>query len=284
MAHSLSFSSRLAALSAAAGIAALSVGAFAQTPAPVATATAGGHPDFTGMWTRIREAEGIAIMASKQTTNEEGQTTVNSVRDGNVNYLEVDQEFTIKSEANVPVYKPEHWATIWENEEFGYERPADPGFGCKNPGVVKLATPVEIVQMPTKIILIYQGAHVWIREVPLDGRALPVPDAYDGTRPMGTSVGHWDGQSLVIETVDFPTDGVWYATRGWFSSPEAKITERFTPVGANVRIETTVDDPAFVRPWIAPAKAMTRNASATAMLVQPLPCIERDAEFLPGGK
>jgi len=135
--------------------------------------------------------------------------------------------------------------------------------------------------MPRKVLLRYGGARSAIREVAMDGRPLRSEDQYEGANILGGStVGRWDVDTLVVETVDFAPDLVWYSQRGWFMSPGAKVTERFTRQGDVLRLETTVDDPAFLRPWVlAP---MERQVTAGALLPPASTCVELDKEFLNG--
>ena len=137
--------------------------------------------------------------------------------------------------------------------------------------------------MPHKVLLRYGGARSAIREVATDGRPLRSEDQYEGLHILGGStVGRWEGDTLVVETVDFAPDLVWYSTRGWPMSPDAKITERFTRQGDVLRLETTVDDPAFIRPWVlAP---MERQITSGALLPPAQTCIELDKEFLSGAR
>jgi hypothetical protein len=216
------------------------------------------------------------------TDNEVGSQWV--VRDANFHWLEIDQEIIIKSNReNLPLYKPEHWEQVRSNEEYGYERAVDPGFGCQEVGIVKRGFPAEIIQMPHKVLLRYGGHRSAIREVATDGRPLRAEDEYEGLHILGGStVGRWEGDTLVVETVDFAGDLVWYSTRGWPMSAETKITERFTRQGDVLRLETTVDDPAFIRPWVlAP---MERQVTPAGMLPPAATCIELDKDFVTGAR
>jgi hypothetical protein len=267
----------------------------APTPAaPAANAptprTADGRPDFTGMWRRT--AGGTAGRAFQfqagGSLDGGGQGTNLAVRDGNMNYLEIDAEFLVKSSQEMPQYKPEYWEEVRRLEEFGYRKPADPMYGCHNPGVVRLHSPAEVVQLPNKMIFIYTGpvddgtsGHTWVRQVPTDGRPLPGPDEYEGIRPTGVSSGRWEGDTLVIETVDFPAEQIWYNTRGWIASPETKVTERLRREGDTLFYDITVDDPMFVKPWVKQTQLSTLEKDPKAILLEPLPCIERDGEHLP---
>jgi hypothetical protein len=285
---------------AAAGAFILATGALAAgappatrpaAPAAPAPRLANGHPDFTGYWTR-RPAPGAGpanrsfLVQDAGKTDSGGELTVHHFRDGNFNYAEIDAEFDVKLSEDMPVYKPEFWDKVRNNEEYGYRRPADPGYGCGNPGLVRMGVPVEMFETPGKITLIYAGGGAgasgpWVRDIPTDGRKLPSPDDYGGVNPQGVAVGHWEGDTLVIETVDFPGDATWYSTRGWIGSAEAKVTERLHYQGDTLVYDQTVEDPAFQKPWVRPTVYLqaSKNPSQT-MPVQP-PCVEIDGAYLP---
>ncbi|MDB5426390.1 MAG: hypothetical protein JWR43_365 [Phenylobacterium sp.] len=83
-----------------------------------------------------------------------------------------------------------------------------------------------------------------------DRRHLPA-----SVRPwMGDSVGWWDGDTLVVETTNFPKDfGVGSLGGGFTYSPQGKLTERFTRTAKDqILYQFSVDDPAyFKQPWRA---------------------------------
>jgi hypothetical protein len=103
---------------------------------------------------------------------------------------------------------------------------------------------MRIVQSPTEIAISYEMLHD-TRVIPLDGR----PPADPGVRQyMGLSVGHWDGDTLVVETTNF-TDRLPVGRMA--HSLELKLTERFTRIDPDmIDYVVTVDDPdTFERPW-----------------------------------
>jgi hypothetical protein len=254
--------------------------------------TAQGRPDLSGVWNRAVPAPNAGAAGVRafylydggvpSQENEVGSAW--AVRDADFYWLEIDQEIIVKSNReNLPLYKPEYWEQVRSNEEYGYERAVDPGFGCQEVGIIKRGFPAEIIQMPHKVLLRYGGHRSAIREVATDGRPLRSEDQYEGLHILGGStVGRWEGDTLVVETVDFPADLVWYSTRGWPVSPETKITERFTRQGDVLRLETTVDDPAFMRPWVLPP--MERQVTAGAILPPAPTCVELDKEFISGAR
>ena len=103
---------------------------------------------------------------------------------------------------------------------------------------------MRIVQSPTEVAISYEMLHD-TRIIPLDGR----PPADPGVRQyMGSSVGYFEGDTLVVETTNF-TDklSVGRATH----SEELKLTERFKRIDPDmIDYVVTVDDPqTFERPW-----------------------------------
>ncbi|HEX2460532.1 MAG TPA: hypothetical protein VHJ58_10330 [Vicinamibacterales bacterium] len=291
-------STALVAVGIAAGLAPQGL---AQAPAPAAPRTreqllsaptprtAEGRPDLTGVWNRAVPAPNAAagprafyLYDGSVPSQENEVQSAWAVRDADFYWLEIDQEIILKgNRENLPLYKPEHWEQVRINEEYGYERPADPGWGCQEVGIIKRGFPAEIIQMPHKVLLRYGGHRSAVREVAIDGRPMRSEDQYEGLHILGGStVGRWQGDTLVVETVDFPPDLVWYSTRGWPMSPDAKITERFTRQGDVLRLEATVDDPAFIRPWVLPP--MERQITPGALLPPAPTCIELDKEFLSG--
>ena len=100
----------------------------------------------------------------------------------------------------------------------------------------------EILQGPGYVAIQYEMVHE-TRIIPLDGK--PHPGA-SIKMYMGDARGHWEGNTLVIETTNF-TDKTAY--RG--SSEYLKLTERFKPVAPDVvEWSSTFDDPhTWTRPW-----------------------------------
>lgn len=248
--------------------------------------TADGHPNLTGMWRAGGGRPGggnrsFQVFGNAGEAEGGGQETAVATRDGNMNYIEMDAEFLGKAGQDMPLYKPENWEQVRRLEEFSFRRPADPAYGCRNPGIVRLAAPAEIVQLPNKLIFMYSGEHLWMREIPTDGRAFPKEDDYEGARTTGFSVGRWEGDELIVESVDFPADMVWYSNRGWIGSPNAKITERLRRVGDQLSYNVTVDDPLFLKPWVRPAQSLLANNDPAALLLSPTPCLDRDGAQLP---
>jgi hypothetical protein len=121
----------------------------------------------------------------------------------------------------------------------------DPEARCLPPGVPRMSTtpyPWSIIQTPKEIVIIYEGgAHIW-RKIFMDGRGHN-PDAVETW--LGDSIGHWEGDTLVVETTNF-TDKTQF--RG--SGENLKVTERFTRIPNGLLYRFTVEDPTtWSRPW-----------------------------------
>jgi hypothetical protein len=88
------------------------------------------------------------------------------------------------------------------------------------------------------------------RVIPLDGRP---PLAATFRHHLGDSRGHWEGDTLVVETANFHASGTPMGGYFRFADENLRLTERFTRVDADtLRYEFTVDDPTvWTRPWTA---------------------------------
>lgn len=100
----------------------------------------------------------------------------------------------------------------------------------------------HLVQTADHVLIVNEMIHD-ARIIPLDGRPR-LPDSVD--QWLGSSVGYWEGDTLVVETTNF-TD----QTRFRGASEDMHLTERFTRASDDVLLyEFTVDDPStFTQPW-----------------------------------
>ena len=125
----------------------------------------------------------------------------------------------------------------------------DPTSHCKFPGVPRVNTspyPFQIVQLPDKVIFLYEYMHNF-RVIYTDGR--PHRKNWEPSL-MGDSIGKWDGDTLVIDTVNL-TDRTWLDDHGNRHSDALHVTERWRRVSATeLSYEETIDDPKFyTKPW-----------------------------------
>ena len=131
-------------------------------------------------------------------------------------------------------------------EQLGRDDPV--GF-CKPGGAVRILTfpPFRKFLQPPGLFVILSERDVTYRQIFLDGRPLPEDPT---PTPNGYSVGRWDGDTLVVQTVGL-RDGTWLDRIGSPMTDAAKMTERFRRVNyGRVDVELTIDDPkAYTQPW-----------------------------------
>ena len=126
----------------------------------------------------------------------------------------------------------------------------DPESKCLPPGIPRLyATPFpfQVYQQPDRVIFIFEGgAHIW-RVVYTDGR----PHLKDPNPSfVGDSIGHWEGDTLVVDTIGF-NDTTWLDQEGHPHSDALHTIERFTRRDEmSLHYSVTIDDPkAYTKPW-----------------------------------
>ena len=144
----------------------------------------------------------------------------------------------------------------WTQAMFDYNKANnvayDPQGFCLPPGGPRAfgtPYPAEIIQQGDRIVVIFEGgAHVW-REIHMDGRELPDPESLTPTY-FGYSVGRWEGDTLVIETVGF-NEKTWLNFGGYMHTDELRTIERITrPNRDTLHYEATLIDPgAYTEPW-----------------------------------
>jgi hypothetical protein len=125
----------------------------------------------------------------------------------------------------------------------------DPTTHCLPGGIAKLHTSSllrKIVQVPGLVIFLTER-NASYRQIFTDGRPLP-----EDPNPSwnGYSTGHWDGETLVVETIGFRDDD-WLDRAGSPLTSSAHIIEKFRrPNFGTLQIQMTVDDPkAYTKPW-----------------------------------
>jgi hypothetical protein len=143
------------------------------------------------------------------------------------------------------------WAVALREKRKDHNNMDNPDAHCLPLGLMQLHThpqPRRIVQTPDEIVIMYE-ANYGLRQIFMDGRPLP---KLDDIEPWwyGYSVGHWDGDTLVVETTGF-RDDVWLDVEGSPLTSTGKMTERFRrPNFGHLEIEITVEDPkAYTQPW-----------------------------------
>lgn len=154
--------------------------------------------------------------------------------------------------ANMPgglPYTP--WAAELRKQRMATNSKDNPDANCLPMGFMQLHThsqPRKIVQTKDDIVIMYE-ANAGLRQIFTDGRSLP---ANDDVNPFwdGYSVGRWDGDTLVVESLGFRDDG-WLDVNGSPFGNSTRLTERFRRVNyGRLEVDVTVEDPkAYTKPF-----------------------------------
>src|SRR5437667_10863566 len=233
--------------------------AMQQTPRGETPRDAEGHPDLSGIW-------GAAF------PNPIGVPGLR--RDG---AFEPDQSAMQRgAQWNKPIYKPQYWEKV---RQLDYGKvDVDPAYGCNKPvGVPRQNVPGRIVQKNGQIWLL-NGVENELRILPLDGRKRDEND-YQFSTFNGMGLAHWDGDTLVIESVGF-NDISWLGWEGYFHSDKMEVTERFLRQGDLLFYNFTVNDPqVLMEPWTSYTYVL-RIAPTPVRLDEAPQCDERDLKLL----
>jgi hypothetical protein len=123
----------------------------------------------------------------------------------------------------------------------------DPAVRCLPLGIPRsLNSMFKIVQTPGVVTILYEN-HKRYREIFTDGRSLPIDP---NPTWFGYSVGHWDGDALVVESAGF-NDQSWLDFAGHPHSESLRVIERYTRKDfGHMDVQVTIDDPgAYTRPF-----------------------------------
>jgi hypothetical protein len=181
----------------------------------------------------------------------------------------------VQGDGEIP-YKPEAATMKKENGEHWIDR--DPELKCYLPGIPRamyMPYPFQIVQSANKIQLAFAFSNS-ARTIHLDKVEGPPDDTW-----MGHSVGHWEGDTLVVDVTGFNDRG-WFDRAGNFHSDALHLVERFTPMTPDaINYEVTIEDSkVFTRPWKI-AMPLYRRLETNMQLLE-YRCIEFVEEFLYG--
>jgi hypothetical protein len=154
-----------------------------------------------------------------------------------------------------PDLKPEDiqpWAAaLYKRSGDNFRNDTD-GINCLPPGPktsTSVGSPVKIVQTPNLVIFLYEYQTIY-RQVFTDGRGLP-----EDANPtwMGYSIGHWEGDTLVVTTAGF-NDRTSLDLGGHPHSEALRMTERFRRIDAgHIDLQVTFEDrKAYNRTWTLP--------------------------------
>ena len=208
----------------------------------------GGHPDLNGIWQTMNEAN----------YDLEGHNArpAMALRPGPYGPVPAAPVLALGAVGSVPPslgvvvggeipYKPEALAKKKENQKDWLNR--DPEIRCYLPGVPRatyIPQPFQIFQNASQVFIAYQYAGA-VRNIYLKD---PGPAPVDSW--MGQSVGHWEGETLVVDVTGM-NDRTWFDRAGDFHSDALHVVERYTRTSPDaISYEATIEDPqTFTRPW-----------------------------------
>jgi hypothetical protein len=241
--------------------------------------TADGKPDLNGIWQALNEANFDLEMHMARPAM--------ALRPGPYGPVPAASVLALGAVGSVPPgigvveggaipYKPEMLAKKKDNQEKWVER--DPEIKCYLPGVPRanyMPQPFQILQSQSAMFFAYQYAGA-VRNVYLKDPGPPPIDSW-----MGQSVGHWEGETFVIESNGF-NDSTWFDRAGNFHSDQLKVSERYTRTAPDViSYEATITDPeTFTRPWKI-SMPLYRRLEKNAQLMD-FKCVEFVEELLYG--
>jgi len=169
-------------------------------------------------------------------------------------------------------YQP--WAAAKVLESFNKRGIDDPAALCLPPGIPRLVLvglfPIEIVQTPKKVVFMYEYMNVF-RSIPIGGgHPTDLAPTY-----LGDSVGHWEGDTLVVDVVAF-NDKTWLTGTGTFHSDALHVTERYTRVSRDqIEYDATIEDrEVLTAPWTIHTTMMLREGTR----VQEYVCAENNQD------
>lgn len=226
---------------------------------------ADGKPDLNGIWQTMNvanwdlqghEARAGVVVASGAWGAEPGGVSV--VEGGEIPYIPA--------------------AAAQKKKNFENRLAADPEVKCYLPGVPRatyLPYPFQIFQSTKAIAIVYAYDSAYRNIFLKDPGPAPV-DSW-----MGQSVGHWEGDTLVIDVTGLIGDS-WFDRAGDFHSDALHVIERYTPVSPNVmNYEATIEDSkVFSRPWKI-SMPLYRHVEKNARLVE-FKCVEFVEELIYG--
>jgi len=233
--------------------------AMQMTPNGPTPRDADGHPDLTGSWIG----------------NYGNPFVVPGLRRNGA--FEADQSAMQRgAQWNKPLYKPEYWEKV-RSLDYG-KIDVDPTYQCYRPlGVPRQNVPVRIVQKDRQIWLL-NTVDNGLRILPLDDRKRDENDHQFSTF-NGMGLAHWEGDTLVIESVGF-NDVSWLGWEGYFHSDKMEVTERFLRQGDLLYYTFTVNDPeVLMEPWTS-YTYVRRLLPAPLRQDEALECIDRDRDLV----
>ena len=224
----------IAAALAVAGLGPAAWTANAQETGYTAPRTADGTPDLNGIWQALNNAHWDVEPHSSGPSPVRDLGALGAVP-GGLGVVEGDA---------IP-YTAE--ALAQRNENLANRLGRDPAIKCYLPGVPRapyMPYPLQIIQSRSHVMMLHEFAGA-VRTVYMDDHMEAPADTW-----MGWSNGHWEGETLVVETTGF-NGMTWLDRAGNHHSTALRVIERFTARSPETLLyEVTLEDPnVYTRPW-----------------------------------
>lgn len=200
--------------------------AYAQTASEIPRA-ADGHPDFSGIWQTLSEADyDLEPHAGR---------------------VDAPPAPGVVKEGVIP-YRPE--ALAQRKANFAVRAKEDPRLKCWVLGVprgVYYPAPFQIFQREGDLTLVHQFGHQ-VRTITTNGSGHPLEENQEFW--LGDSRGHWEGDTLVVDVTDFNAE-TWLDRAGNYHSEDLHVVERWRFVDRDtIAYSATMEDPqVYARPW-----------------------------------
>jgi hypothetical protein len=238
---------------------------FAQSEAPRVPRLPDGKPNFTGVW----QALGTAYWDIQDHSAQAGPF----YQLGATGAIPAGQGIV---EGNEIPYQP--WAAQKKKENLANRLSLDPEIKCYLPGVPRatyMSFPFQIIQSQSDVVIVYEYRTA-NRVINIAKRREPAVDTW-----MGTSNGHWEGNTLVVEVSGLNGES-WFDRVGNFASENVRIVERYSFADADhLNYEATIEDKTvFTRPWKI-SLPLYRRKEKNAQLAE-FKCVEFTEELIYG--
>jgi hypothetical protein len=196
--------------------------------------------DIVGKWVRVSPFETYGAVPGGIPTGKDGLDGDGGLKLEEAPFTPAGRERLLK---NLPSYGRRQVPPRLGN---------DPQMMCDPMGVPRILNgqvkdphaTLEIAMLPDRMLQMVQWHHHW-REVWTDGRALPKLDANLQPTWNGYSVGRWDGDTFVVDSVGFD-ERSWLDHNGYPHTEAMRLEERYRRVDVNtLELQMTVTDPEY---------------------------------------
>jgi len=199
--------------------------------------TADGKPTLSGLWQTQSAPPELLERLIPGSTNGAGEEPLSQY------FINILSDFKPEE---APIRPAAATQFLQRAKNFSNESPLSHCLPEGMPLVEMAPAPYKIVQTPGMTLMLYERDTTY-RQVYTDGRTLP-----DDPQPswLGYSVGKWDGDSLVVDSIGFNDRG-WLDARGHTHSEALHLTERFHRLDfGHMELDLTIDDPkTYTRPF-----------------------------------